>query len=67
MQFNYQRIQEVRTQKGMSQAELAKQMGWKSRSAVSQRESGKVEVGANELHRLAQILDVNDLRIFFDN
>lgn len=66
MKFNHQKLKEIREKRGISKKKMADLMGWESEEDISFRESGGIDVGVNELHRLAKILEVEDLRIFFD-
>lgn len=67
MSINYRRLKAERIAKGLSQEEMAKLMGWDSRTPWAKRENGFVNIGADELAKAAQILDIpmNNLSIFF--
>lgn len=67
MTVDLKRIKAERIANGFTQDEVAELMGWKTRSAYAKRENGFVEIGANELIKLAEIFGYqkNDLGIFF--
>ena len=46
---------------------MAKKLGWKDRVTYAKRESGIVNLGADELAKIAEVLgySANDLGIFF--
>lgn len=51
-----QRIRQCREALGMSQAELAAKVGYKSRSSINKIELGKNDIGQNTLEKLADAL-----------
>jgi transcriptional regulator with XRE-family HTH domain len=55
--FNSQALHRIRTQRGLSQAALAKEVGV-GQSAISQFESGDVQPSLKTLQRLATVLQV---------
>ena len=57
-------IKEIRKQKGWSQEELSKKMGFKDRSALTKIETGVNDVSSETLARLAELFDVQ-VGIFF--
>lgn len=67
MTLNLRRLKAERIAKGLTQDEVAEQMGWKSRTPYAKRENGIVNIGANELIRLAEIFGYgsDELHIFF--
>jgi transcriptional regulator with XRE-family HTH domain len=67
MTVNYRRLKAERIAKGLTQDEMAKKMGWDSRTPYAKRENGIVSLSADELIRAATILDIplNNLEIFF--
>lgn len=67
MTLNLMRLRAERTAKGLSQDEMAKKMGWKTRSPYAKRENGIVDIGANEFIKMAEILGYSseELSIFF--
>lgn len=69
MTLNLRRIRAERIASGMTQDEVAEAMGWKSRTPYAKRENGLVNIGANELIRLAEIFGYgpSELHIFFEN
>ena len=67
MTVNYRRLKAERIAKGLTQDEMAKKMGWDSRTPYAKRENGIVSLSADELIRAATILDIplTNLEIFF--
>lgn len=67
MTVDLKRIKAERIVAGLTQDDMAREMGWKSRSPYAKRENGLVDIGANELLKIAKILgfEDNDIRIFF--
>lgn len=67
MTIDLRRIKAERIAKGYTQDEMAEKMGWKTRTPYAKRENGIVSIGADELARIAQILDfsTDQLGIFF--
>lgn len=62
------RIREARLAKGMTQEELAKALGLKSRSSINKMEKNIYEIGLDRLKEIARVLDVDpDYLIFGDN
>jgi len=55
--FNAQALQRIRSERGLSQAALAKKVGV-VQSAISQFESGAVQPAIDTLERLADALNV---------
>lgn len=61
------RIKEARLAKGMTQDELAKALGLKSRSSINKMEKDTYEIGLERLKEIAKALDVDsDYLIFGD-
>jgi len=67
MTIDLRRIKAERIAKGYTQDEMAEKMGWKTRTPYAKRENGIVSIGADELARIAEILDfsTDQLGIFF--
>lgn len=67
MTLDLRRIRAERIAKGMTQDEVAKKMGWKTRTPYAKRENGIVEISADELISLAFIFGYtkDDLGIFY--
>lgn len=67
MTLNLRRLKAERIASGMTQDQVAEAMGWKSRTPYAKRENGIVDIGANELIRLAEIFgyESDELHIFF--
>lgn len=53
----YDRIKEKRIELGMSQEDLAKKMGYSSRSSIAKVESGVVDISQSKIVAFAQALD----------
>ncbi|MCI2896218.1 MULTISPECIES: helix-turn-helix domain-containing protein [Staphylococcus] len=68
MTINLKRLKAERLANGLNQEEMAKRMGWKSRTPYAKRENGLVTIGADELVQMAEILgySIDELRIFFN-
>lgn len=67
MALDLRRLKAERIASGLSQDEMAKKMGWKSRSPYAKRENGITPIGADELMNMAKILGYTEkeLHIFF--
>ncbi|MCX8046215.1 MAG: helix-turn-helix domain-containing protein [Anoxybacillus gonensis] len=61
-----ERIKEIRVQKGLTQSFVAKELGYKSPSMLSEIESGKKGIDAEKIPLLANILGVDINEIFFN-
>ncbi|WP_435373519.1 helix-turn-helix transcriptional regulator [Staphylococcus nepalensis] len=61
-------MKDTRLTNGYSQKYMAYELGWKSRSQYSKRESGSVSIGADELIAIAKILGYSkdEVGYFFD-
>lgn len=62
--LNLDKLKEARKGKKLSQDDMAKALGWKSRSKYSKRENGIVSIGASELAIIAKKLGC-DMEYFF--
>lgn len=58
------RIRECRERKGMSQDELAKRMGLKSRSSITRIEKAGDDVSMKDIERIAEALDCSKLYLW---
>ncbi|MCO7128561.1 MULTISPECIES: helix-turn-helix domain-containing protein [Lactococcus] len=67
MTINLSRIKAERIANDLTQEDVAKKMGWKTRTPYAKRENGLVAIGADELIKLASIFGYSkdDLGIFF--
>jgi len=67
MTVDLNRLKGERVAKGLTQDEMAKRMGWNTRTPYAKRENGIVAIGADELAKMASILGYgrNELGIFF--
>lgn len=67
MTLNLKRLRAERIAKGMNQDEMAKAMGWRTRSSYAKRENGITTISATELVKMASILGygANQLDLFF--
>lgn len=52
----YERIKQLRTEQKMSQAELAKRLGYTDRSTISKIEAGVVDIGQKKIMEFAEVL-----------
>lgn len=57
MQTMYDRIRDLRTEKGLSQDDLARLLGYKDRSMITKIEGGKVDISQKKIVAFAQALD----------
>lgn len=60
-----ERIKALRTEKGMSQGQLAKLCGWSGASRVANYEYGNRNVGVDDALSLAKALDTTPVMILF--
>ena len=67
MVLDLKRLRAERIACGKTQDEMARLMGWKTRTPYAKRENGLVDIGANEFIKMAKILgfETNNLDIFF--
>lgn len=67
MKLNLKRLKAERLANDITQDEMAKLMGWDTRTPYAKRENGFVNVGVNEFVKMAEILgyDIESLKIFF--
>ena len=54
----YEKIKARRIELGLTQDELAKQMGYSSRSTINKIESGLVDITRNKIEKFATVLNV---------
>ncbi len=59
-------LRKIRTEKGMSQAELASKLGYNSRSSINKIEIGDRDMPRSKIVQMARILDVSPV-VFFKN
>lgn len=59
-------LKRIRTEKGMSQEELALKLGYKGRSAVNKIETGVNDMPRNMVVKCAEVLGVSPLAFFED-
>lgn len=60
MQINLNRIKAERVAKGYTQEYMANKLGFKSKSAYSNREKGIVALSINDFLRILSILDMDN-------
>lgn len=67
MTLNLKRLKAERIAKGFTQDDMARMLGWKNRATYAKREVGIVDLGADELAKIAEILgySADQLGIFF--
>ena len=58
-------LKKLRLEKGMSQDELAKKLGYKGRSAINKIETGVNDMPRDMVVRCAEVLGVSPLDLFF--
>lgn len=63
--LDIKRLKAERIAKGYTQEYMAEKMGYKDRALYAKRENGIVNIGADELYKIARILEIEDMRIFF--
>ena len=68
LKLNLERLKQSRKDNELSQEDMVRVLGWKSRSQYSKRESGSVSIGADELIAIAKILGYSkeEVGYFFD-
>lgn len=68
LKLNLERLKQSRKDNELSQEDMVRALGWKSRSQYSKRESGSVSIGADELIAIAKILGYSkeEVGYFFD-
>lgn len=68
LKLNLERLKQSRKDNELSQEDMVRALGWKSRSQYSKRESGSVLIGADELIAIAKILGYSkeEVGYFFD-
>ena len=67
MRLDIKRLKAERVAKGLSQKEMATEMGWNSRTPYAKRELGIIDIGVDEFLKMIKILGYteNNLSIFF--
>ena len=63
---NINRLREYRTQRGISQTYIGKQLGYKSTSGYANIESGKVDLTVETALKICKILNVDFEELFFE-
>jgi transcriptional regulator with XRE-family HTH domain len=58
-------LKKLRLEKGMSQDELAKKLGYKGRSAINKIETGVNDMPRDMVLRCAEVLGVSPLSLFY--
>lgn len=59
-----QNLRRLRQEKGMSQEELAKALGFKNRSSINKIEIGRSSIPTEKIQLTAQVLGVSPLELF---
>lgn len=59
----YKNIKEIRTEKGMTQKELAEKIGYTDRSIIAKIEKGEVDLLVSKLLLFAKALDVSPIEL----
>lgn len=57
MKTMYERIRDLRIERGMSQDDLAKAMGYSDRSMITKIEGGKVDISQKKIVTFAKVLE----------
>ncbi len=67
MKLNLKRLKAERVAKGLTQDDMARLMGWQSRTPYVKRENGYVPMGVDDLIKITQILGypIDKISIFF--
>ena len=60
----YERIKRLRLEKGMTQTDLAKKIGYAGKDMISRVESGKIDISRSRLIQFADALGVSPLYLF---
>ncbi len=60
---NGERIAKKREEKGISQAELARMVGYKSRGSINKLEIGKREIPKSMIVKIADVLEISPLEL----
>lgn len=60
-------IKQLRTEKGLTQEELAKAVGYSHKSSINKIETGASDISQSKLARIAKVLDVTPDYLFFGN
>lgn len=63
----YERIKALRIKKGMSQADLAKKVGYVGRSAISKVENGDRDISQSMIAKYAEALNVTPAYLLYGN
>lgn len=58
------KLKRLRTEKGISQEELAKALGYTNRSSINKIEIGRSAIPVDKISRIAQVLEVSPLELF---
>ncbi len=62
----YERLKKLRTERKITQEEMALKLGYKNKSGYCQLENGKVKMTLDKALKISQILGVDIEKIFFD-
>lgn len=63
MKLNLNRIKAERIAKGLTQDEISKLMGWKSRTPYTKRENGSIDFGVDELGKFIKVIGYDNDKI----
>lgn len=58
-----EKIKQARIEKGMTQEELGKKLGYKSRTSINKIETGERDIPRSQLKRIANILGVSPISL----
>ena len=59
MEHVFSNIRKLREQKGLSQAYMAKKLGYKSPSTYNKLENGEIDITISKIEKIAKILESN--------
>jgi|LFRM01.1.fsa_nt_gb transcriptional regulator with XRE-family HTH domain len=61
------KLKELRTARGLTQAEMAKRLGYKGKSGYCMLENGQVRMTLAMAQKIAEVLGVDANTLFFEN
>ena len=61
------KLKELRTARGFTQAEMAKRLGYKGKSGYCMLENGQVRMTLAMAQKIAEVLGVDANTLFFEN
>ncbi len=64
--MNLEKLKNLRRSKGITQAEMAKKLGYKGKSSYCMLENGQIRMPLDTAQKIAEILDVDVKNLFFE-